>query len=95
MARGEGIKKLSDLFDKYKNTLKAPQGSIVNVFCEVVEDVLDISLSKNQVTFNTFTKIITLNTPGVVKSEIKLNKKEILSHLKGRLGVSSAPKDIV
>lgn len=95
MPRGEGIKKLSDLFDKYKNTLKAPQGSVINVFCEVADEVLDITINKDQVDYNTFNKILTLKTSGVIKSEIKINKKEILSHLKGRLGVNSAPKDIL
>lgn len=95
MPRGEGIKQLSSLFDKYKNTLRAPQGSVVTAFCEVVDDVLEISLTKEQVKYNTHQKTITLKTSGVVVSEIKLNKKEILNHLKGRLGVNSAPKDIL
>ncbi len=95
MARGEGIKKLSDLFSKYKNTLIAPQGSVINTFCEVVYETLDISLNKTQIKYNVHNKTIILNTPSVLKSEIKLHQKDILNHLKGRLGVDNAPKDIL
>ncbi len=95
MPRGEGIKKLSDLFVKYQNTLKAPQGSVVKEFCEVVEDILDITVNKDEVSFNTANKTIVLKCSGVIKSEIKLHKKEVMNHLKGRLGVSSAPKEII
>lgn len=95
MARGEGVKRISTLFDKYKNTLRAPQGSVINTFCEVVDELIGVRVKKEQVSYNTYNKTIVLNSPGVIKSEIKINKKEILNHLKGRLGVGSAPKDII
>ena len=95
MSRGEGVKKLSSLFDKYKKTLKAPQGSVIKEFCEVVKDVLDIDLSKDKVSYVPNTRIISLKVGGPLKSEIMLHKKEILNHLKGRLGEHSAPKDFI
>lgn len=95
MPRGEGIKKLNSLFDKYKQTLKAPQGSVIQAFIEVVEDLLTIKVKKEQVTYSTTNKILTLKTGGPLKTEVQLHKKEILLHLKGRLGEKSAPKDIL
>jgi len=95
MPRGEGIKQLSQLFEKYKNTLKAPQASVVNAFCEVVKDLLDIEIDKERIQYNPIKKQLVLNIPGVIKSEIQLHQKEILDHLKGRLGVGSSPKNII
>jgi len=93
--RGQGIKKLSSLFDKYKNNLIAPELTVINAFLEVVDDLYGWNIPKNYVAFNTKNKIISLKTSGALVSEIKLHKKEILSHLKGRLGEKSAPKDII
>ena len=39
MKRGEGIKKLVDLFGKYKQTLTPPEGAVKDAFCEVVADL--------------------------------------------------------
>jgi hypothetical protein len=93
--RGQGIKKISNLFDIYKQKLIAPERSVLNAFLEVVHDLYGWDIPKNYISFNTQSKIISLKTSGTLVSEIKLNKKEILSHLKGRLGEKSAPKDII
>ncbi len=93
--RGEGIKKLSDLFDKYKNTLKAPQASVVKAFCEVVDEVLDITIEPTDIKYNVYNKTINLRVSGIIKTEIKIHQEEILAHLKGRLGVDNAPKTIL
>lgn len=95
MARGEGTKKLSDLFLKYQKTLKAPQGHVIEAFVEVVVDVLGITIKKEQVSYNTHTRVLFLKTGGAIKSEILLNKKEILNHLKGRLGEKNAPLNLI
>ena len=62
---------------------------------EVVEDVLGITLTIEQVSFAPASKLVTLRAPGPVKTEILLMKEEILAHLKGRLGPASAPRDII
>jgi len=93
--RGQGIKKLSNLFDKYKKTLIAPEKSVKNTFIEIIGDLYGWNIPDNYITFNSKTKIISIKTGGTLMSEIKFNKKEILDHLKGRLGEKSAPRDIV
>lgn len=95
MPRGEGIKKLSELFEKYKRTLKAPQGSVIKEFCEVVDELYSISIPKEKVTYNTYTRVLSLTVSGPLKTEVVLHKKEIITHLKGRLGEKSAPKEII
>ncbi len=95
MSRGEGIKKLNSLFDKYKHTLKAPQGSVITAFIEVVYDVLGITIKKEAIRYSTSSRTLVVQGGGPLKSEITLNKEEILTHLKGRLGEQSAPKEIL
>lgn len=95
MARGEGIKKIDGLFDKYKRVLKAPQGVVVDSFIEVVGDLIGVEIPKERIRYATHTKILSLSISGPLKSEILLHKGEIIQHLKGRLGQQSAPKDIL
>jgi len=93
--RGENIKKVSDLFEKYRQRLVAPEASVINAFVEVVQDLLELDLNPKKVSYNPATKVIAINGGGPLKSEIKLQQKEILAHLKARLGDKSAPKTIL
>lgn len=86
---------INDLFSKYRTTLKAPQGAVVGAFIEVVDDLLQVPIDKKAVSYSVHTKILSLRVPGPLKSEILLKKNEILTHLRGRLGAQSAPKNIV
>ncbi len=96
MKRGEGIKKLSDLFVKYKQTLTPPEGTVTSVFCEVVFDLYNWNLNKKQMSYNLATRTLhTSGLPSLFKNEIQLKKAEIINHLKGRLGTRGAPKDII
>ena len=95
MPRGEGIKPLGSLFEKYKNQLRAPQGSVVSAFCEVVEDLYGYSIGKDKVMYSVRSRTLSLRISGPLKTEIQLKKKEILTHLKGRLGEKSAPTNIL
>jgi hypothetical protein len=87
--------KISDLFEKYKNTLKAPQGVVVDNFREVMEDLFGLPIKKEQIKYTVYSRTLSVNVQGPLKTEIKLRKKEILNHLKGRLGDNSAPLDII
>jgi hypothetical protein len=92
--RGE-ITKLSSLFEKYKKILKAPQGSVVDAFCELIYELLELRLDKKMVTYNVHTRVLYINVKGPVKTEITLRKKEILTHLSARLGIQNAPREIL
>ncbi len=92
---GGKITKFSSLFDVYKKRLKAPQGTVINVFIEVVMDLFSIILIKKQCSYSVFNKTLHINISGPAKTEILIHKTEILTHLKGRLGEKSAPKDIL
>ncbi len=95
MARGEGVKHLKDLFQKYRERLIAPEATIINTFIEVVKDVLGIEIKKEAVNYTPANKTISLRVSGVLKNEITLHKEELLQHMKGRVGVKAAPTKIL
>ena len=96
MRKGRGeIVKLSSLFEKYTKVLKAPQGIVIECFKEVVFELVKLEIPKEKLTYSVHTRVLSVRVSGPLKSEIMLRKKEILNHIKGRIGEQSAPKDIV
>lgn len=90
-----GVVKISELFKVYTDRLRAPQKTVIKTFIEVVEDMFHITLKDDQCAYMVTSRTLTLHAGGPLKSEILLHKKEILTHLKGRLGEKSAPREIV
>jgi hypothetical protein len=91
--RGE-ITKISNLFEKYKVTLKAPQGTVVKEVIEVIEDITGVTLQTKYIKYAVTTKTISITAPSTLKQEIKIHQAEILLHLKARLGEQNVPKVI-
>jgi hypothetical protein len=87
--------KISALFEVYKKRLRAPQGSVVAASIEVIEDLLGITVQPTWCEYSPHTRILRINAKGPIKSEIFLQKEEILNHLRGRLGAKSAPTQIL
>lgn len=94
MSRGE-LKKLSSLFDKYKERLIAPERTVIDSFVEVVSDLMGIALDSKKVKYMPSTKTISFVGSGAIRNELKLQEKEILLHVAGRIGEKNAPKRIV
>lgn len=92
--RGE-VRKISDLFNVYRNRLIAPERSVITAFVEVVEDVCSLEIDATHITYNPNTKTLSLKTQDVIKTEVLLYKTEIINHLKGRLGIQNAPNNIL
>lgn len=95
MARGEGIRKISDLFETYKNRFVAPQKAVIDAFIDVVRDVFEVDVRAGDISYTPSTRTLSLRLPGPFKSEVLLKKEEILMHMKGRLGPKNAPRDII
>jgi hypothetical protein len=91
--RGEIIK-VSDLFEKYKKVLKAPQSSVIKEVIEVITDLTGVTLQPKYIKYAVHSKTISITAPAILKQEIKLHQAEILIHLKARLGENSVPKII-
>jgi hypothetical protein len=87
--------KIGDLFEGYRKRLQAPQKSVIAVAIEVIHDLLGVSLDAKVFSYSPHTKTLSIKAPGMVKSEITLQKTEILAHMKGRLGEKSAPTTII
>ncbi len=93
--RGQGVVRVSDLFKKYTHVLKAPQEVVVTAFIEVVKDLFQITLNPDQCTYSVASRTLTVRASGMLKTEIVLQKAEVINHLKARLGEQSAPKEIL
>lgn len=83
---------LSNLFLKYKNTLKAPQGSVIKEMILVVKEEVGISLEEKHFSYNVNKKTISCIAPSVVRSEIKVKQDVIEEKLKVKLGEQNTPK---
>ena len=88
--RGE-IVKVSALFEKYKTILKAPQGTVVKEFIEVVHDLTSIKIDSKFIKYSVATKTLSVTAPSALKQELSLHQAEIILHLKARLGEKNAP----
>lgn len=93
--RGTGIVKMSDLFKKYKDTLKAPQGAVVTAFLEVIKEMFGVTLKKEHCAYRVASQTLTLTASGMLKTEILLKKKIILIKMSEKLGEKSTPKEIL
>jgi hypothetical protein len=85
------MKRVGDLFEKYRKTLKAPQGSVEKVAIEVVGSVTGFKLKPEQVTYTVATRTLHLKIPGLLKSEIKFHHQAILTIMREKLGEQACP----
>lgn len=93
--RGQGIVRVSDLFSKYTKLLKPPQKTVVRATIAIINELYGISITEEQCVYQTSSKTLTLHVPGPLKSEIVLNKKNILEKIGESIGSSNAPKNIL
>ena len=89
------MKKLGDLFTKYKEGFKAPQKSVEREFIAVVKEVTGFELQPEQVSYTVSTKTISLHLPSLLKSELKFKQAEILEKLTDRLEKKSCPQFVL
>lgn len=92
--RGE-IRRVGDLFEKYRRTLIAPQRTVIVTFCEVVEEVVGYKLDPKKVKYAPHTKTLSLIGGGPLRSELHMRREELLAHMKGRLGEKNSPAAIL
>jgi len=92
--RGELIK-VGDLFTKYRSSIKAPQGSVIEAAVEVIYDVTGIKLDRSRCQYAVASRTLATNAPALVRQELARYHDEILVHMKGRLGEKSTPTRII
>jgi hypothetical protein len=86
---------LDALLHRYRTVLKAPEKTVVTAIVDVIKDLYGFDVAPKVFRYRPETRVITILASGVLKTEIMLHKREILTHLKGRLGVDKSPKDIL
>lgn len=92
--RGE-VQKIGDLFEVYKKKLRAPQQTVVNEAHTLIKELYNFDIPKENIHYSPGSKTLSFNTNSQLKTEIALNKKEVLAHLTARLGEKSAPQEIL
>jgi len=88
------MKRLGDLFERYQKRLVPPQASVEKVVVETIKEQFNFDVSQDRCSYNTTTKTAHLSIPGVLKTEIFLQKNQLLENLKRRLG-KNAPTQIL
>ncbi len=89
------MKRLGDLFEKYRSRLKAPQASVEKACVEVIYEVTGFELKVEQVSYTVSTRTISLQVPSILKSELRFHHKSILDKLDEKLGKEGSPKVIL
>ncbi len=91
----DGIVKISNLFQKYATILKAPQGTVIKNFIEVIQEIFGVTLRPDQCAYSVTSRTLTVRISGTIKTEITLQKKKIFSMMEERLGEKSTIKEIL
>lgn len=88
------MKRIGDLFEKYRTHLKAPQASVEKECVAVIKEVTGFDIPLEQVVYTVSSRTLSLQVPSVVKSELRFKHEIILKKLSDRLGRENAPKTI-
>lgn len=89
------MKRIGDLFEKYKTRLKAPQSTVEKECIKVIAEVTGHQLASGSVSYTVSTRTISLRVPSLLKSEIRFHHQTILKKLEENLGKETAPVVIV
>lgn len=88
------MKRVGDLFEKYRTKFKAPQASVKKECIVVIKEVSGFDILIEQIEYSVSTKTISLQVPSVIKNELKFHHSKILLILSEKLGNNNAPKII-
>ncbi|MBP6881088.1 MAG: hypothetical protein KBC35_00465 [Candidatus Pacebacteria bacterium] len=91
----KAMKRVGDIFDKYKIRFKAPQASVEKECIAVIKEVSGFDIKSNQVAYTVSTRTISLRVPSILKSELRFHQNAILQELENRLGKDGCPKALL
>jgi hypothetical protein len=89
------MKRVGDLFERYKKHFVAPQATVEKACSKAIKEVCGFDVSADTISYTVSTNTIALQVPSVLKSEIKFHHTEILSRLQQELGEKGSPKIIL
>jgi hypothetical protein len=85
------MKRMGDLFEKYRTRFKAPQASVEKECIVVIKELTQFDLQPSQIEYTVSTRTISLRVPSILRTEILFKKTEILDTLKAHLGADNCP----
>lgn len=85
------MKRIGDLFEKYRTRFKAPQASVEKVCVEVIVELTGYMITVKQVSYTVSTRTISVSVPSLLKTELKFHQTAILKELENRLGKDGCP----
>jgi hypothetical protein len=85
------MKRLGDLFERYRSRIKAPQASVEKECLIIIKELTQFDLQLSQVEYTVSTRTLSLRVPSILRTEILLKKLEILEKLKTQLGADNCP----
>jgi hypothetical protein len=85
------MKRLGDLFERYRTRIKAPQASVEKECLVIIKELTQFDLQLSQVEYTVSTRTLSLRVPSILRTEILLKKSEILEKLKAHLGADNCP----
>lgn len=88
------MKKIGDLFEKYRKHFKPPQASVEKECVRVIKEVTGFDVSLEQLEYKVNSRTLNLKVSSLLKSELRFHHQAIIDLLKERLGSETAPKNI-
>lgn len=87
----KAMKRVGDLFEKYRVRLRPPQASVEKECIQVIKEVTGFDITAGQISYRVSTKTISLHVPSILKSELCFYHQAILRELANRLGKDNCP----
>lgn len=89
------MKQLSSLFAAYKKKLQPPQSSVEKVAVTVIQDVTKLPVTSDYVVVYTpASRVLRLQAPSIIKTEVLQHKAAIMTRLRAELGEAGCPTDL-
>lgn len=85
------MKRLGDLFERYRTRIKAPQASVEKECIVIIKELTQFDIQLSQLEYTVGTRTISLRVPSILRTEILFKKAEILEKLKAHLGADNCP----
>ena len=89
------MKRVGDLFEKYKKQIKPPQASVEKACSVVIKEVTGYTIDIKNITYTVSVRTVYLHIPSLLKSEIKAQHAKIIKKLEEQLGKNTTPKTIL
>lgn len=89
------MKRVGDLFEKYRLNIKAPQATVKKACVEAIKEVSGFDIKPEQINYVVSTGVISLQIPSVLKSELRFHQDTIIKTLSEKLSGGVAPKTIL